>query len=47
MAFLEVKIISALLRGIISNNHGEFYCLNYLNSYRAKQKLRKTWKGMQ
>ena len=33
--------LSALLRGITSNNHGDFYCLNCLHSYRTKEKLEK------
>ena len=28
--YLKVKSISALLRVITSNNHGDFYCLNCL-----------------
>ena len=39
--YLAAKSISALLRGITSNNHGGFYCLNYLHSYRTKEKLEK------
>ena len=31
----------ALLRGITSNNHGDFYCLNCLHSYKTKEKLGK------
>ena len=39
--YLAVKKLSALLRGITSNNHGDFYCLNCLHSYRTKEKLEK------
>ena len=39
--YLSVKSISALFRGITSNNHGDFYCLNCLHSYRTKEKLEK------
>ena len=37
--YLAVKGISALFRGITSNNHGDFYYLNCLHSYRTKGKL--------
>ena len=33
------KKASALLRGITSKNNGDFYCLNYLHSFRTKNKL--------
>ena len=33
---LTVKKLSALLRGIISKNNGDFYCLNCLHSFRTK-----------
>ena len=39
--YLAVKSLSELLRGITSNHHGEFYCLNCLHSYRRKEKLKK------
>ena len=39
--YLAVKKLSALLREITSNNHGDFYCLNCLHSYRTKEKLKK------
>ena len=39
--YLAVKGISKLLRGITSNNHGDFYCLNCFHSYRTKSKLKK------
>ena len=38
--YLAVKKLSALFRGLTSNNHGDFYCLN-LHSYRTKEKLKK------
>ena len=39
--YLALKSISALFRGITTNNHGDFYCLNCLHSYRTKEKLKK------
>ena len=39
--YLTVKSLSASLKGIISNHIGDFYCLNCLHSYRAKEKLKK------
>ena len=37
--YLMVKNLSGLLRGITSNHHGDFYCLNWFRSYRTKSKL--------
>ena len=37
--YLAVKILSALFRGITSNNNGDSYCLNGFCSYRTKNKL--------
>ena len=37
--YTTIKSISRLLRGITSNNHGDFYWLNCLNSFRTKNKL--------
>ena len=37
--YLTVKNLSGLLRGITSNHHGDFYCLNCFTSYRTKSKL--------
>ena len=37
--YLTVKNLSGLLRGIISNHEGDFYCLNCFHSYRTKNKL--------
>ena len=37
--YLVVSNLSGLLRGITSNNHADFYCLNYFHSYRTKKKL--------
>ena len=34
-----MKKLSALLRGITSINNGGFYCLNFLHSFRTKNKL--------
>ena len=37
--YLAVKRLPALLRGI-TNDDGEFYCLNCLHSYRTKINLK-------
>ena len=37
---LAVKKLSALLRGISSRNNGDFYCLNFLHSFRIKHQLK-------
>ena len=37
--YLAVKSLSPLLRGIISNNNGDFQCLNWFHSYITKDKL--------
>ena len=37
--YLGVKKLSALLRGIISKNNGNFYCLNCLHFFGTKNKL--------
>ena len=39
--YLTVKKSPALLRGITSNNNGEFYCLNCFHSYSTKSALKK------
>ena len=39
--YLAVRSLSALLRGILSSNNGDFYCLNYFHSYRTLNKLKK------
>ena len=39
--YLAIENISGLLRGITSNHNGDFYCLNYLHSYRTISKLKK------
>ena len=31
--YLQVKKLSALLRGITSKHHSDFYCVNYLQSF--------------
>ena len=36
---LVVKHLSGLLRGVTSNHHGDFYCLNCFHSYSTKNKL--------
>ena len=38
--YLAVSNLSALLEGKLSNYHGYFYCLNCLNSYTTKDKLK-------
>ena len=37
--YLPVKRLSGLLRGVTSNNNGDFYYLNCFCSYRTKNKL--------
>ena len=37
--YLVVKNLPGLLRGITSNHHGDFYCLNCFRSYRTKSKF--------
>ena len=37
--YIQVKKLSALLRGITSKHHSEFYCLNYLHSFATKNKI--------
>ena len=37
--YLTVRNLSRLLRGITSNQDGDFHCLNCFNSYRTKNKL--------
>ena len=37
--YLAVKKLSALLRGITSKYHGDFYCLNCFHSFTTKNKL--------
>ena len=37
--YLAVKKLSALLRGITSKHHGDFYCLNYFHSFATGNKL--------
>ena len=37
--YLAVTRLSGLLRGVTSNNNGDFYCLNCFCSYRTKNKL--------
>ena len=38
--YLAVTKLSTLLRGISSKHHGDFYCLNGLNSFRKDSKLK-------
>ena len=37
--YLAVKSLSRLLRGITSNQNGDYYCLNCFHSYRTENKL--------
>ena len=37
--YLAVKSFPALLRGITSNHHEDFYCLNRFHSYTTLNKL--------
>ena len=39
--YLAVKGLPILLRGITSNHHGDFYCLNCFHSYTTLNKLKK------
>ena len=39
--YLAVRSFSALLRGIVSGNNGDFYSLNCFHSYRTLNKLKK------
>ena len=38
--YFAVTNLSALLQGNSSNPRGDFYCLNYFNSYTTKNKLK-------
>ena len=44
--YLAVKSLSELLRGVTSNNDGDFYYLNCFHSYCTKEKLKKHEKKM-
>ena len=37
--YLAVKKLSPLLRGMTSNYHGDFYCLNCFHSFATENKL--------
>ena len=39
--YSAVKKLSTLLKGITSKHNGDFYCLNYFQSYTAENKLKK------
>ena len=39
--YLAVKSLSALLRRVTGNNHGDFYCLNCLHFYTTENTLKK------
>ena len=36
-----IRSLSRLLYEITSNHHGDFYCLNYLHSFRTDNTLKK------
>ena len=38
--YLAIKKLSTLLKRITSKNHGDFYCLNCLHSFRTENKLK-------
>ena len=38
--YLNVKDLSALLRGVISKHNGDFHCLNSFHSFRTGNKLK-------
>ena len=38
--YLAVTNLSLLLQGNLSNDEGDFYCLNYFSSYITKNKLK-------
>ena len=42
--YLTAKSISKLLRGITSNNHRDFHCLNCFHLYSTENKLQKNEK---
>ena len=37
--YLTLKKLSILLSGIKLKHHGDFYCLDYLHSFRTENKL--------
>ena len=39
--YLTVQSLSALFREITGNNYGDFYCLNFCQSYTTENKLKK------
>ena len=39
--YLTVKSLSRLFRGILSNNNGDYYCLNCFHSYHRNNMLKK------
>ena len=46
--YIAVKNLTALLRRIASERHGDFYCLNCLHSFAIKKKLelhKKVWEN--
>ena len=38
--YLAVKSLSRLYRGVTSSNHGDFFCLNCLHSFRTQNRLK-------
>ena len=39
--YVCVKSLKRLSRGVFSNNHGDYYCLNCLHAYRTKSALKR------
>ena len=39
--FVSVKNVQRLCRGIFSNNHSDFYCMNCMHAYRIRSALKK------
>ena len=39
--FVSVKNVQRLCRGIFSNNHNDFYCMNCMHAYRTRRALKK------
>ena len=40
--YLTVTNLSAFLQGNLLNHEGDLYCLNCFNSYKSKNKLKRT-----
>ena len=39
--YVSVKNVKGLYRGVFSNNHGDFYCMNCVHTYRTRGALKK------